>query len=62
MVPLIVTFDVNGHFLSMYYPSIAAAGVLKPIIKIRFVNFNIFYSQFATKLKITYQNQSFCSI
>jgi hypothetical protein len=31
MVPLIVTFDVNGHFLSIYCPSIAAVGVLKPI-------------------------------
>jgi hypothetical protein len=30
MVPLIVTFDVNGHFLSIYCPSIAATGVLNP--------------------------------
>jgi len=30
MVPLIVTLEVNGHFLSMYCPSIAAVGVLNP--------------------------------
>ena len=28
--PLILTDEVNGHFLSMYVPSIAAFGVLNP--------------------------------
>jgi len=28
--PLIETLEVKGHFLSMYYPSMASLGVLNP--------------------------------
>ena len=31
ILPLMETSEVNGHFLSMYCPSIASVGVLKPI-------------------------------
>lgn len=31
ILPLMLTFEVNGHFLSTYCPSIASVGVLKPI-------------------------------
>ena len=31
ILPLMETSEVNGHFLSTYYPSIASAGVLNPI-------------------------------
>ena len=30
ILPLMVTSEVKGHFLSMYCPSIASTGVLKP--------------------------------
>ena len=30
ILPLMAMFEVNGHFLSIYPLSIAAAGVLKP--------------------------------
>jgi hypothetical protein len=35
ILPLMETSEVNGHFLSTYYPSIASAGVLNPIICVR---------------------------
>ena len=30
ILPLMVTLLVNGHFLSIYFPSIASFGVLNP--------------------------------
>ena len=31
ILPLMETWEVNGHFLSTYDPSMAACGVLKPL-------------------------------
>lgn len=54
ILPLMETFEVNGHFLSTYCPSIASAGVLKPIQCA--VNYS-FLRYFET-----YQDRSSCRI
>lgn len=36
ILPLMVTLEVNGHFLSTYTPFLASCGVLKPILNQNF--------------------------